>query len=132
MLARLIINGVALLAAALLVPQIKVQWGTDEVQSLITLGVLTLIFALLNSYLRPILKLLSLPINLITLGLFSFLINAAMLLILAWVVDLVWQPVFTIGGFPPTFSSDTFVGALLGSLVVSVVSTVLSLLTPNA
>ena len=132
MLARLIINGVALLAAALLVPQIKVQWGTDEVQSLITLGVLTLIFALLNSYLRPILKLLSLPINLITLGLFSFVINSAMLLILAWVVDLVWKPVFTIGGFPPNFSSDTFVGALLGSLVVSAVSTVLSVLTPNA
>jgi putative membrane protein len=132
MLVRLIINGVALLAAALLVPQIHVQWGTDEVQAAITLGVLALVFALLNSYLRPLLKLLSLPINLITLGLFSFVINAAMLVILAWVVDLVWQPVLTIGGFPPTFSSDTLVGALLGALVVSVVSTTLSLLTPNA
>jgi putative membrane protein len=132
MLVRLIINGVALLAAALLVPQIQVEWGTDEVQAAITLGVLALIFALLNSYLRPILKLLSLPINLITLGLFSLVINAAMLVILAWVVDLVWQPVLTIGGFPPTFSSDTLVGALLGALVVSVVSTTLSLLTPNA
>jgi putative membrane protein len=132
MLVRLVINGVALLAAALLVPQIKVQWGTDEVQTAITLGVLTLIFALLNSYLRPILRLLSLPINLITLGLFSFVINAAMLVILAWVVDLIWKPVFTIGGFPPDFSADTLVGALLGSLVVSAVSTVLSILTPNA
>jgi putative membrane protein len=131
MLARLVINGVALVAAALLVPQINVQWGTDEVQTAITLGVLTLIFALLNSYLRPILRLLSLPINLITLGLFSFVINAVMLVILAWVVDLIWKPVFTIGGFPPTFSSDTLVGALLGSLVVSAVSTVLSILTPN-
>lgn len=101
MIVRLIINGTALLVAALIVPQIHVKWGTDEIQSLLTLGVLTLIFALLNSYLRPILKLLSLPINLITLGLFSFVINAAMLVILAWVVDLVWQPVFTIGGFPP-------------------------------
>jgi putative membrane protein len=132
MLVRLIINGVALLAAALLVPQIKVEWGTDQVQTAITLGVLTLIFALLNSYLRPVLRLLSLPINLITLGLFSFVINAAMLVILAWVVDLVWKPVLTIGGFPPTISSDTLVGALLGSLVVSGVSTVLSILTPNA
>jgi putative membrane protein len=132
MLARLIINGVAIVAAALLVPQISVQWGTDEVQSLITLGVLTVIFALLNTFLRPILKLLSFPINLVTLGLFSFVINAAMLVILAWLVDLLWQPVFTIGGFPPTLTSDTLVGALLGSLVVSVVSTVLSLLTPNA
>ena len=132
MLVRLVINGVALLAAALLVPQIKVQWGTDEVQTAITLGVLTLIFALLNSYLRPILRLLSLPINLITLGLFSFVINAVMLVILAWVVDLIWKPVFTIGGFPPDFSADTLVGALLGSLVVSAVSTELSILTPNA
>jgi putative membrane protein len=131
MLVRLIINGVALLAAALLVPQIEVEWGTDQVQTLITLGVLTLIFALLNSYLRPILRLLSLPINLITLGLFSFVINAAMLVILAWLVDLVWKPVFTIGGFPPNVSSDTLLGALLGSLVVSAVSTVLSILTPN-
>jgi putative membrane protein len=131
MLVRLIINGVALLAAALLVPQIEVEWGTDQVQTLITLGVLTLIFALLNSYLRPILRLLSLPINLITLGLFSFVINAAMLVILAWLVDLVWKPVLTIGGFPPNFSSDTLLGALLGSLVVSAVSTVLSILTPN-
>jgi putative membrane protein len=132
MLARLIINGVALVVAALVVPQIQVLWGSDQVQALITVGVITLIFALLNTYLRPILRLLSLPISLLTLGLFSFVINAAMLVLLAWIVDLVWRPVFTIGGFPPDLSADTLVGALLGSLVVSVVSTVLSLLTPNA
>lgn len=132
LLTRLVINGVALIVAALVVPGIKLAWGKDETQTLITLGVLAVIFAVINSYVRPLVKILSLPISLVTLGLFSFVLNAALLALVAWVADLVWKPVFTLGGFPPHLSIDTLIAAVLGSLVISAVSTVMSLLTPTA
>ena len=84
-----------------------------------------LIFALVNSYLRPIVKLLSLPISLMTLGLISFVINAAMLLVVAFLsceLDLG----FRVGDFPPDITVDTLAGALVGALVISVVSTLVS------
>jgi putative membrane protein len=86
-----------------------------------------LILALINSYVKPILKALSFPITLLTMGLFAFLLNAALLLLVAVLADAI-NIKFTIGGFPPSFTSDTVVGALLGSIVISVVSIVLGML----
>jgi putative membrane protein len=130
---RIIVNAVALVVAALLVPGIRLKWGAEPTQTAITLLVLAIVFAVINSYVRPILKVLSLPINLLTLGTFSFAVNAGMLLLLAWVVDLIWKPVFTLGGFPSTeITPQTLVAAVAGSLVVSVVSTALTILMPEA
>ena len=128
---RVIVNAVALVVAALLVPDIHLKWSNEPTQTAVTLLVLAIIFAVINSYVRPILKVLSLPINLMTLGLFSFAVNAGMLMLLAWVVDLIWKPVFTLGGFPPHISAQTLEAAVVGSLVVSVVSTALTILMPE-
>ena len=131
-LSRIIINGVALIAAALIVPGISLAWKSDPTQTLITLVVLAVVFGVINAYIRPVLRAISLPINLVSMGLFGFFLNAGLLLLLAWLVDKLWQPVLHIGTFPPTFSSTTLTAAVAGSLVITVVSTLLSVLLPDA
>lgn len=71
-------------------------------------------FGLLNAVIRPVLQLISLPVTILTLGLFSFVINAAIMGLTAYLV-----PGFEIHGFVP---------ALLGWLLVSVGGLVLSML----
>ena len=131
-LSRIIINGVALIAAALIVPGISLAWKSDPTQTLITLVVLAVVFGVINAYIRPVLRAISLPINLVSMGLFGFFLTAGLLLLLAWLVDKLWQPVLHIGTFPPTFSSTTLTAAVAGSLVITVVSTLLSVLLPDA
>jgi putative membrane protein len=81
----------------------------------------------INSYLKPILKMLSFPITLLTMGLFAFVLNAALLLLVAFIADKV-NIDFTIGGFPPDFTLNTIIGAIIGSVIISVVSLVLGML----
>jgi putative membrane protein len=130
LLVRILINAVAVYVAVLLVPQISFP-AADGLLKLegqwIQVVVVALILALVNSYVKPILKILSLPITLLTLGLFSLVLNALLLLFVAWIAGQL-DIVFTIGGFPPSFTADAFVGAFLGSLVISVVSILLSML----
>ena len=86
-----------------------------------------LILAIVNSYVKPILKILSFPVTLVSLGLFSFVLNALLLLLVAFVSDQLALG-FSIGGFPPSFSADSFVGAFLAAIVISLVSTLLGML----
>ncbi len=85
-----------------------------------------LILALVNAYVRPILRALSFPITLLTMGLFAFVLNALLLLLVAF-VSVIFKLDFTIGGFPPNLTADSFVGALVASIVISVVSTILGM-----
>lgn len=74
-----------------------------------------LVLALVNATIRPVVKLLALPVTLLTLGLFSLVINAAMLYIVAWIV-----PKFDLVGFLPTVAVS-----LILAIVNAVASTVL-------
>jgi len=109
---RWVINAVALYVAVLIVPGINFggEW-TDLLW-------VALIFGLLNALLRPLLKLLTCPLILLTLGLFSILINAGMLMLTSSVGQ----------SFGLDFSVDGFWPAILGSLVISLVSVVMSLI----
>ena len=78
-----------------------------------------LVFGVLNASVRPLLKLLSLPILILTLGLFIFVINALMLLLTGWVSGLLGLG----------FHVDGFWAAFFGGLIVSIVSLLLSLFT---
>lgn len=121
---RIVINGAALVVAAKLVPDIHLTIGPFG-EEWLKIGLVAFVFALINTYLKPIVKALSFPINLMSLGLFTFVINAALFLLLAWVSDQYLDIPFAVGGFPPDFGVDAIVAAVLGSIVVSVVSTVL-------
>jgi len=130
LLVKILINAVAVYIAVLVVPQISFP-AADNLLKLEGnwwhVVVVALILALINSYVKPILKVLSFPITLLSLGLFALILNALLLLLVAFLADAV-DVNFTIGGFPPSFTADSFVGALLGSIVISIVSIVLGML----
>lgn len=109
---RWAINAVALFAAVRFVPGIHLQSGW------ISIIWLALIFGLINAFLRPLLKFLTCPLIVLTLGLFTLLLNT----FLFWLTGQVGQT-FGIG-----FTLDGFWPAFLGALVVSLVSIVLSLI----
>jgi putative membrane protein len=128
---RVAVIAVALLMAALLVPDIEIDWADDGGGIGLTLLVLALAFGLVNAFIRPIARLVSLPLNIATLGLFSVVLNAALLLGVAFLVDLVWGPLIVIGGFPPDLGIGAVTTAAMGSLIISAVSTGLLVLIPE-
>jgi putative membrane protein len=113
---RTLVNALALIVAVELVPKIK---APNEIWQLL---VVAAIFGLINAYLRPIFKLLSLPLNLLTFGLVGFVINTGLLLLLAFVSNQL-KLGFSIAGWPQgAFSIEVIVYAFIASLVISVVS----------
>jgi len=123
-LARLVVNAVALWVTVAVVPDL--DWKDES--NFVNILVLALVFGAINSYLKPVLKLLSLPVRLITFGLFGLVLNAALFLLLAWVGEQ-FDLGFSIAGWPAGgFSLDVLVAAFIGAIVLSVVSTVLSFL----
>lgn len=129
---RVAVVAVALLLAALLVPDIEVDWGDDAAATLLTLLLLALLVGLVNAFIRPLARLVSIPLNLATLGLFSVVLNAALLLGVAFVVDLVLGPLLVIGGYPPDLGIEAVITAAVGSFIISAVSTGLTILIPEA
>jgi putative membrane protein len=119
---KVVVNAIGVFAAIQIIPQIKFAYGSDWWKLL----AVALILALVNSYIKPVLKFLSFPITLISLGVFAFILNALLLLLVAVVSNQLGLN-FTIGGYPPAFSADSFVGALLGSIVISIVATLLGM-----
>ena len=122
LLVKVVVNTIGVWAAIKVIPQIQFNFGDDWWK----LAAVALILAVVNSYLKPLLKLLSFPITLISLGLFAFVLNAVLLLLVTFLSGQLGLD-FTIGGFPPDFTADSLVGALLGSIVISVVSTLLGM-----
>ena len=105
MLVRWLVNALALYLTALLLPGMRLQglWSTL---------LAALILGIVNAVLRPLLIVLTLPLNVLTLGLFTFVVNAALLLLTSTLV-----PGFVIRGFG---------WAVVGAVVLSVISFVLT------
>ena len=130
---KLIINALALVAAGFL-PQVHLlNVRLEKPITIVYLLLLAVLFAVINTFIKPIARLASLPLTLFTLGLFGFVLNAAMLLLRAFAVGQVQNDpyVLRLGTFPPDFNLDTLIGAFLGGIVISVVSTVLALFFPD-
>jgi putative membrane protein len=119
---RVVINAVAFVAAVTFVP--RAQFRGELWQEV----VVALIFGVLNAYLRPIVKLLSLPISIVTVGAVGFVINAAMVLLTGAISERLGLGL-RLAGWPGRgdIDLDVIVTALLVSLVVSVVATLLAL-----
>jgi putative membrane protein len=115
---RLIVNAVALLAAAWIVPGIELSAarGQPTANEWLTLLLVALIFGLVNAIIRPVVVFLTFPITVLTLGLFIFVINALMLILTSWIA----------AGMGLGFRVNGFVPALLGALIISVVSFIMN------
>lgn len=116
LLIRLLINAAALFAAVKLIPGMHFTGGMGQ------LLLVALVFGLVNAVVRPVLTLLSCPLIVVTLGLFLLVINALMLWLTSWLS----------GSFGLGFQVDGFLTALLGGLVIGIVSTSLTLFVGRA
>ena len=114
-LVRLLISAAALWAATEIVP--GVHYRGDFVYLLLV----ALLFGLMNALVRPVLLLLSCPVLILTLGLFTLVINAFVL----------WLTSALAGKLSLGFHVDGFWAAFLGALVVSIVSFLLSVFVPD-
>ncbi len=118
---RLLANAAALAVATFLLSGIRLTEPTTQ-GKVITLLIVALIFGVVNAVVKPIFTLVTVPLVLLTLGLFLVVINALMLLLTSWVstrVDLGWFV-------------DGFGTAVFGALIVSIVSFFLNAFVPDS
>lgn len=121
-LIRVLVFSVAVWVAAWIVPGIDLISGDDVVEQVLTAGAVGLVFAALDTVVRPILFVLSLPLILLTLGLFIFVLNAVMLWFTAWVSQQLGLEFIV---------QEFWWDAILGALVITVVSMILNLVLPD-
>ncbi len=117
LLIRFIVTAIAVAAAAYLVPGIDV--GDNAAKAVILTAI---ILGIVNAFIRPLLKLLSMPLILLTLGLFVLVVNAVCFYLAAWVSRTI---------FDVEFSFDTIWAVLFGAIIISIVSTVLNWFLPD-
>ncbi|MFF2861766.1 phage holin family protein [Streptomyces rubiginosohelvolus] len=117
---KTIANAGALAVAIWLIGDIMLEGGSTGRKAL-TLILVALIFGLVNSLVKPVVQLLTFPLFILTLGLITLVVNALMLLLTSWlagVVDL-------------SFHVEGFWTAVLGGLIISVVSWALNVVLPD-
>ncbi|HAP90348.1 MAG TPA: hypothetical protein DIT15_13180 [Arthrobacter bacterium] len=126
---RVLINGLALWIASWILPGLDittsatteavaktgVTQGTDTIGIILAYLFIGVIFGVVNAFVRPLVSFLSLPITILTLGLFTIVINAAMLYLTSWISN--YTPVhFTIDSF--------FWTAVLAAIIITLISLV--------
>ncbi|MGH3312385.1 MAG: phage holin family protein [Streptomyces sp.] len=118
-LIKTLANGAALAVATWLVSGIQLTGAADE--KAVTLVIVALIFGIVNFVVKPLLKFLSMPLLMLTLGLFTLVINALLLLLTSWIAD----------QFDLSFHVEGFGTAFLGGLIISIVAWALHLVLPD-
>jgi putative membrane protein len=119
-LVRVVVNAVAVGVACWLLADISLDGGSDS-ERLLRLLLVGVVFGLVNAVVRPVVKFLSFPFILLTLGLLIFVINALMLMLTSWLS----------GQLGLGFHVDGFGTALVGALVITVVTWGLELVLPE-
>ena len=120
---KILVNGVALWVAALVLKGIRFGPDSEPLsKQLVTILVVAVIFGLINALIKPVLKFFALPFIILTLGLFSLVVNALMLQLTSWFAD----------QLSLAFHVDQFFwDALLGSIIITLVSMILNLILPD-
>ncbi|AZM90077.1 MULTISPECIES: phage holin family protein [Streptomyces] len=114
-------NAAALAVAIWLVSGITLDDGSSTGRRALTLILVALVFGLVNLIVKPVVKLLSIPLFILTLGLFTLVVNALMLMLTSWLA----------GKFDLSFHVDGFWTAVLGGLIISIVSWAVNLALPD-
>jgi putative membrane protein len=118
-LLRVLINAFAIWLATVLLSGLQIVGGDTPLERFGVLVVVALVFGLVNAIVKPVVKLLALPLYILTLGLFTLVVNALMLMLTAWFTEMT-----TVG-----LRVDGFGTAVIGALLISVVSFLLSAVT---
>ena len=115
-----VVNALALAVAIFLLDGIRLI-GDSTQDKLVTLVLVALIFGVVNAFIGPVVKLLSLPFILLTLGLLLLVINGLLLLLTSWIS----------GQVGLGFRVDGFWTALLGAIIVAVAGWLLRIVLPD-
>ncbi|MEU9026102.1 phage holin family protein [Streptomyces sp. NPDC048383] len=118
---KTVANAAALAVAIWLLSGITLDDGSSTGRRTLTLILVALVFGLVNFLVKPVVKLLSFPLFVLTLGLFTLVVNALMLLLTSWLAQ----------QFDLSFHVDGFWTAVLGGLIISVVSWAVNLALPD-
>jgi putative membrane protein len=132
-IATLLATGVALWVAARFVPGIEIPSAgfAKTPDDLIVFGTIAVVFGVVNGLIGPVVKALSLPFNLLSMGLFGIVLNMGLFLGAAYISNEIGGSL-KVGDFPPDFLTQaTLVAAALGSVVVGLVSAVVRLVIPD-
>lgn len=121
MLVRVVLQAVAIWVATLLLPGLAVVGGDSTGSRILVFLAVAVVFGLVNGIVKPILQVISFPLYLLTLGLFSLVVNALMLMLVGWISE---QTTYGL-------RVDNFGTAVLGALIIAVVTVVLGALTPR-
>ncbi|MFI0785453.1 phage holin family protein [Streptomyces lydicus] len=119
-LVKTIANAAALAVAIWLLKDITLT-GENTGRKILTLILVALIFGLVNFLVKPVVKLLSFPLFILTLGLITLVVNALMLLLTSWLAGKA-DLAFHVAGFWP---------ALLGGVIISIVSWAMHMVLPD-
>ncbi|MGW9426412.1 phage holin family protein [Streptomyces decoyicus] len=119
-LVKTIANAAALAVAIWLLKDITLT-GENTGRKILTLALVALIFGLVNFLVKPVVKLLSFPLFILTLGLITLVVNALMLLLTSWLAGQA-DLAFHVGGFWT---------ALLGGVIISIVAWAMHVILPD-
>ena len=119
---RVIVNAIAIWVATLLLDGVQVTGGDSGSSRVLTYLFIGLLFGIVNAIVKPVVKLLAFPFYILTLGLFTFVVNAAMLELTAWISSHT-RLTLTIDHF--------WWDAVLAALVVTIVSMLLNAVLPD-
>ena len=132
-IASLIASGIALWVAARFIDGIKIPSAAFAKlpEDLVTFGIVALAFGVANALVKPTVKIVSMPISLLTLGLAGIVLNAVLFLGTAWISNQMGGNI-KVGDFPPDLLTQaTLVAALIGSIVVGIVSAIARTIIPD-
>lgn len=118
---RFLVSGVAIWLTSLLINGFEIDTDGSWQNTLLVVAVIALIFTLVNTIVKPLVKIVSLPFYILTLGLFFLVVNALMLMLTSWLSGLI--------GFG--LEVDGFLTAVLGALIISLISLPLMVILPN-
>ena len=117
----IVATAIAFFIIANVLPATYLEFTGETVQ----LVLVALLVGVVNAVVKPVVKALSFPITMMTLGLFSFVVNAAMILLVAFIAQNMAGLNLTIGGWPAEgFSVDTIVGAFVVSIALSILTSI--------
>ncbi|MFE2282686.1 phage holin family protein [Streptomyces sp. NPDC059443] len=118
---KTVANAAALAVAIWLLTGITLDDGSSMGRRTLTLILVALIFGVVNIIVKPVVKLFSLPLFILTLGLFTLVVNALMLMLTSWLAK----------QFDLSFHVDNFWTAVVGALIISIVSWAVNMVLPD-
>ncbi len=121
-----IVTAIALAVVVFVLPGVSIT-GDNQAVALVIVAV---VFGVVNGLIKPVVKLLSLPINLMTLGLFTFVINGFMLLLTA-AISSNFGATLKIDTFPPDFSLGALWMAIVAAIVLTIVRGLVDMVVPD-